>query len=177
MAVRRGVRLAIDWGKARIGVAACDPSAVLAYPVSTVAAGEHELATLAALVAEHEPIEVVVGLPRRMAGDEGPAAEFVRERADALIAALLERGLDVPVRLVDERLSTVTASRRLHEGGRNTRQQRGVIDAAAAVAILESALAAEVARSEPPGDVVSGPPTRDRSPRRHTSDDQEVPLA
>jgi putative Holliday junction resolvase len=171
MVRRRGVRLAVDWGKARIGVAACDPSAVLAYPVTTVAAGEHELATLAALVAEHEPIEVIVGLPRRLAGDEGPAAAYVRERADALTAALVERGLDVPVRLVDERLSTKTASRRLHESGRNTRQQRSVIDAAAAVAILETALAAEDARSTPPGDVVSAPPTRDRSPRRLTSDE------
>ena len=105
---RRGVRLALDWGDARIGVAACDRDGVLAYPLDTVQAGPAELDRLVAIVAEQEPLEVVVGLPRSLSGADGPAAVKVRGRAEALAARL-----DVPVRLVDERLTTVTASRRL----------------------------------------------------------------
>ena len=65
---RRGVRLAIDWGDARIGVAACDSGGVLAYPLTTVRAGADEIGELMAVVAEHEPIEVLVGLPRSLSG-------------------------------------------------------------------------------------------------------------
>ena len=111
-----------------------------------------ELDRIVALVAEHEPLEVVVGLPRSLSGADGPAAAKVRARAEALAARL-----DVPVRLVDERLTTVTASRRLREGGRKAKQQRSVIDAAAAAAILEQAVALERARGGPPGELVSAP--------------------
>ncbi len=147
---RRGVRLGIDWGDARIGVAACDPDGLVAYPLDTVAAGETALTRLAQIVAETEPLEVVVGLPRSMNGREGPAAAKVRERASALAVLL-----SVPVRLVDERLSTVSASRRLREGGRKAKQQRSVIDAAAAAEILEQALAVERSRGEAAGELVS----------------------
>ena len=147
---RRGVRLALDWGDARIGVAACDPDGVLAYPLDTVAAGPDELTRLVAIVAEQEPLEVVVGLPRSLSGADGPAAVKVRARAEALAARL-----PVPVRLVDERLTTVTASRRLREGGKNAKQQRSVIDAAAAAAILEQAIALERSGGGPPGELVS----------------------
>lgn len=147
---RRGVRLGIDWGDARIGVAACDPDGLVAYPLDTVVAGDAELSRLAQIVAETEPLEVVVGLPRSMNGREGPAAVKVRERASALAALL-----SVPVRLVDERLSTVGASRRLRESGRKAKQQRSVIDAAAAAEILEQALAVERARGEAAGELVS----------------------
>ncbi|HVD80400.1 MAG TPA: RuvX/YqgF family protein, partial [Propionibacteriaceae bacterium] len=61
MSFRRGVRLAIDWGDARIGVAACDPEGTLAYPLTTVRAGASEIAELVAVVAEYEPIEIIVG--------------------------------------------------------------------------------------------------------------------
>lgn len=152
-AVRRGVRLAVDWGDVRIGVAACDPDGVLAYPLTTVAAGSDEIAALAGLVAEHAPIEVLVGLPRSLAGGEGPAAALARDRAGRLAAVVAEHG--VPVRLVDERLSTVTATRRLRAGGRTARQQRGVVDAAAATVILEEALAVERSQGQPPGELVS----------------------
>jgi len=151
--MRRGVRLAIDWGDARIGVAACDRDGVLAYPLATVPAGASELARLAELVAEHEPIEVLVGLPRSLSGGEGPAAGKARERAGRLAA-----GLTVPVRLVDERLSTVTASQRLRASGKRAKQQRPLIDAAAAAAILEHALAIERSGGNPPGELVSGDP-------------------
>jgi putative Holliday junction resolvase len=149
---RRGVRLAVDWGDVRIGVAACDPDGLLAYPLTTVRAGPEEVADLAALVAEHAPVEVLAGLPRSLDGREGPAAAAARERAGRLAAAV-----GVPVRLVDERLTTVTASRRLQAGGRTAKQQRALIDAAAAVAILEQGLAYERARGRAPGELVSAP--------------------
>jgi putative Holliday junction resolvase len=150
--MRRGVRLAFDWGDVRIGVAACDRNGTLAYPVTTVRAGESELVDLAAVVDEHEPIEVYVGLPRSLRGGEGPAAAQARERSARLAGAV-----GVPVRLVDERLTTVTASQRLHESGKRAKEQRGLIDAAAAVAILEQALAFEQSGGKPPGELVSAP--------------------
>lgn len=146
--MRPGTRLGIDWGAARIGVAACDPAGTLAYPVETVPAGPGALTRIQALVAEYEPIEVVLGLPRTLAGTESHAAATIRAAAAELSAAL--PGL--PLRLVDERLSTAAASRQLGQAGRSARRQRGVIDQAAAVAILESALALERATGEPPGE-------------------------
>lgn len=146
--MRPGVRLGIDWGTARIGVAACDPAGTLAYPLETVMAGPGAMARIGALVAEYEPIELVLGLPRTLAGAESHAAASIRKAAAELAAAL--PGL--PIRLVDERLSTAAASRQLAQAGRSARRQRGVIDQAAAVAILEGALAQERATGEPPGE-------------------------
>lgn len=148
--MRPGVRLALDWGAARIGVAACDPAGTLAYPVETVPAGPSAVLRIAALAAEHQPIEVVLGLPRTLAGTESYAAATIRAAAAELAAAL--PGL--PIRLVDERLSTAAASRQLGQAGRSTRRQRGVIDQAAAVGILESALAQERATGEPAGEAL-----------------------
>jgi putative holliday junction resolvase len=150
--MRRGVRLALDWGDARIGVAASDPDGVLAYPATTVRAGAGEIDQLAAVVADYEPIEVLVGFPRSLSGGEGPAAAKARERAKRLAGVIA-----APVRLVDERLTTVTASQRLHEGGKRAREQRELIDAAAAVAILEQALAFEQSQEKPAGELVSAP--------------------
>ncbi|MDQ7991500.1 MAG: Holliday junction resolvase RuvX [Propionicimonas sp.] len=147
--MRPGVRLALDWGSTRIGVAACDPAGSLAYPVETVPAGPAALARIRVLVEEYGPIELVLGLPRTLAGTEELAAQRIREVAATLTAEL--PGL--PVRLVDERLTTATASRRLGQAGRNTRRQRRVIDQAAAVAILEGALDRERATGEPPGEL------------------------
>ena len=148
--MRSGVRIALDWGDVRIGVAACDPAGVLAYPVSTVRAGPDEITDLVVLVGEHAPIEVLVGFPRSLSGGEGPAAEKARERAGRLADAVR-----VPVRLVDERLTTVTASQWLSQGGKRVKEQRELIDAAAAAAILEQALAFEQSRGIPPGELVS----------------------
>ena len=150
--LRPGVRLALDWGDVRIGVAACDRDGVLAYPLATVAAGPTELTEIGRLVAEHEPIELLVGFPRSLSGGEGPAAVKARERAGRLAATV-----GVPVRLVDERLTTVTAAQRLRASGKRAKQQRALIDAAAAVAILEQALAVEGSRGSPPGELVSAP--------------------
>ena len=144
--MRKGVRLALDWGRARIGVAASDPEGILAHPVETVAAGPAAVARIGALVAEYEPLEVVLGLPRNLAGAEGPAAVTMRAVATELGAALP----GVPIRLVDERLTTVTASRQLSGAGRNTRRQRSVIDQAAAGALLEMALQHERTTGRPP---------------------------
>lgn len=145
--------MAVDWGEVRIGVAACDRDAVLAYPLGTVRTGDAEVAELAALAAEHQVMEIVVGLPRSLSGREGPAARKVRERAARLAAAT-----PVPVRLLDERFSTVTAAERLRGSGKSARQQRTSIDAAAAVVILEEALDYERARQQPPGELVSAGP-------------------
>ncbi len=151
--IRPGVRLAIDWGDARIGVAACDPDGVLAYPLATVRAGDSEIPELVGLITQHDAIEVLVGLPRSLSGGEGPAAEKARERARQLAAAA-----PAPVRVVDERLTTVTAASRLRTSGKPTREQRGSVDAAAAVVILEYALDLERARGGPPGELVSAGP-------------------
>lgn len=150
--MRNGVRLAFDWGKARIGVAACDAGGLLAYPVETVSVGGQSEARLLALVREYEPLEIIVGLPRTLAGGEGLAAVTIRGAATAFAAHVP----GIPVRLVDERLTTVAASRRLSQAGRGGRRQRAVIDQAAAVAILEQALEYERTTGRPPGEPLTG---------------------
>jgi putative holliday junction resolvase len=132
----RGRRLGIDVGSVRIGVACSDPDAILATPVETVRRdrnGKH-LRRLAALAAEYEAVEVVVGLPRTLADRTGPSALDAIEVADALA----QRIAPIPVRLADERLTTVAAQRSLRAAGVRAKQQRAVIDQAAAVAILQS---------------------------------------
>ncbi|WP_204807688.1 Holliday junction resolvase RuvX [Mycobacterium riyadhense] len=133
---RRGRSLGIDVGKVRIGVASSDPDGILATPLETVRrdrSGKH-LKRLAALVAELEAVEVIVGLPRTLADRIGPSAQDAIDLADALA----ERIAPTPVRLADERLTTVSAQRSLREAGVRARDQRAVIDQAAAVAILQS---------------------------------------
>ena len=132
-------------------MAASDPEGILAHPVETVPAGPSALNRVAALVAEYEPLEVVLGLPRTLAGREGPAAQAMRAVAADLASALP----GMAIRLVDERLTTVTASRRLAVAGRNTRRQRAVIDQAAAVALLEETLHHERMTGRPPGELIA----------------------
>jgi putative holliday junction resolvase len=132
----RGRRLGVDVGSVRIGVAASDPDGILATPLETVRrdrSGRH-LRRLAELAAELEAVEVVVGLPRTLADRTGPSARDAIEFADALG----RRIAPTPVRLADERLTTVSAQRSLRAAGVRARQQRSVIDQAAAVAILQS---------------------------------------
>ena len=131
-----GVRIGVDVGTVRVGVAASDPGGVLASPLATLARdprGAADLDRLARLVAEREAVEVVVGLPRTLAGKSGPAARSAREHAEALAA----RVHPVPMRLSDERLTTVAAIRRLAEGGIRGRKGRQVVDRSAAVLILQ----------------------------------------
>lgn len=147
--MRRGRRLAVDVGDARIGVASCDPDGVLATPVETVPGRDIPAAQrrLAELVDEYEPLEVLIGLPRSLKGTEGPAAAKVRAFAQQTAA----RVAPVPVRLVDERMSTVTAAQSMRASGVNAKKGRSRIDQAAAVVILQSALEAERSSGEPPG--------------------------
>jgi putative holliday junction resolvase len=131
----RGSRLGVDVGSVRIGVASSDPDGILATPVETVRrdrSGKH-LRRLAAIAKELGAVEVVVGLPRTLADRTGPAAQDAIELADQLA----ERISPIPVRLADERLTTVSAERSLREAGMRAKAQRGVIDQAAAVAILQ----------------------------------------
>ncbi|MBC2879758.1 MULTISPECIES: Holliday junction resolvase RuvX [Streptomyces] len=152
MTVRRGRRIAVDVGDARIGVASCDPDGILATPVETVPGRDIPQAhkRLAAIVAEYEPVEVVVGLPRSLKGGEGPAAAKVRTFAKEMA----RRVAPVPVRLVDERMTTVTAAQGLRASGVNTKKGRSVVDQAAAVIILQNALETERTSGRPPGEPV-----------------------
>ncbi|MGZ4632204.1 MAG: Holliday junction resolvase RuvX [Actinomycetes bacterium] len=145
--MRSGVRLGVDVGSVRVGVARCDPSGLIATPLVTLRRGKGDLGALVDLAAEHEVFEVVVGLPRTLAGREGPAAEAAVAYAEQLSARLPR----IPVRLVDERLSTVGAQRELHASGVDTRRGRKVIDQAAAVIILQGALDTERATGAAPG--------------------------
>jgi putative holliday junction resolvase len=132
----RGRRLGIDVGSVRIGVASSDPDGILATPVETVRrdrSGKH-LRRLAELATEAEAVEVIVGLPRTLADRAGPSAQDAIELAEALA----RRVAPTPVRLADERLTTVSAQRSLRAAGMRAKEQRAVIDQAAAVAILQS---------------------------------------
>ncbi|WP_309238567.1 Holliday junction resolvase RuvX [Actinoplanes aureus] len=138
----RGVRLGVDVGQVRIGVARCDPDGILASPVATVPrdreTGEDgtpkDMVELARLAAEYEAVEIVVGLPVDLSGREGVAAGHIRAYVRRL-AALVD---PLPVVLSDERMSTVVATRRLAERGVRGKRQRAVVDQAAAVEILQS---------------------------------------
>ena len=149
--MRSGRRLGIDVGEVRIGVAVCDRDGLLATPVETVRAGEGDLARIAALAGEYEAVEAVVGLPRSLSGAEGHAAAKARSFADRLARTIRP----IPVRLVDERLTTVTATRGLRESGVRGRKSRAVVDQAAAVVILQNALDAERVSGRPPGHLLS----------------------
>jgi putative Holliday junction resolvase len=148
--VRAGVRLGIDPGDARIGVARSDPSGFLATPVETVRRGRGDLARIARILEEEGAIEVVVGLPRSLSGGEGPAAAKARDFA----SRLARRIAPVPVRLCDERLTTVSAEAMLRDRGRKGGQRRAVVDQAAAVLILQHALDTERTSGVAPGEIV-----------------------
>ncbi|QFG26456.1 Holliday junction resolvase RuvX [Actinomadura sp. WMMB 499] len=150
--MRPGVRLAVDVGSVRVGVARCDPGGVLASPLETVKSGKGDVDRLVELAAEHEAIEVVVGLPTTLAGREGPAAEAARTFARRLAGRLP----DGAVRLYDERLTTVTAESGLRAGGVRGRARRAVVDQAAAAVLLQAALDAERLTGRPPGEIVRG---------------------
>lgn len=151
--MRIGVRLGVDPGDARIGVARCDPMGIIATPVETVPRGDGDIARLAQILEEENAVEVIMGLPRSLNGTEGPAAVKVRE-----FALLLARRIaPVPVRLCDERLSTVTAEAQLRSQGRKGQKRRAVVDQVAAVVILQNALETERSRGTAPGEIVSIP--------------------
>ncbi|CAN5260385.1 Holliday junction resolvase RuvX [soil metagenome] len=156
--MRPGRRIGIDVGTVRIGLAMSDPHGMLATPVETVVRGAGDVASLLAHATELEAIEIIVGLPLALSGNDSKSTQDARDFATRLAAATL-----LPVRLVDERLSTVSAGRALQASGRNSKKSRPVIDQVAAVIILQHALDVERSGGTPPGVLVvpdGGPDTR-----------------
>jgi putative Holliday junction resolvase len=152
--IRPGCRLGLDVGQVRLGVAACDPEGILAFPVTTLdrrgLSLEQLVEQLIELIQQHNASEIIVGWPAHLSGMAGQAAADVEALAQALADAS-----PVAVRLVDERLTTVQAASQLHSVGLSAKQQRAVIDQAAAVLILQSALDQERTCNQPPGQLVS----------------------
>lgn len=132
-----GVRLGVDVGSVRVGVAASDASGVLATPLVTLPRSG-SIEAVVRLVDEHAAVAVVVGLPTSLSGRPGPAAGLARAYAEELATVLAGRPMPVAVHLADERLTTVIASRNLSDRGVRGRRQRAVVDQAAAVLILQS---------------------------------------
>lgn len=177
--MRQGIRLGIDVGAARIGVARSDPAGSLAVPVETIHLTKSSAAKAAKannaskksagksgrgaktdpinrvseLVLEYEVLEVLVGYPLGLSGKKGPAAELAEEFAVKVAVKVAP----TPVRLLDERLSTVQAQQNLHSAGISTRQGRSMVDQAAAVIILQTALDAERSTGTPVGTIVGRP--------------------
>jgi putative Holliday junction resolvase len=136
---RIGRRIAFDYGDVRIGVAVCDPDGILATPLTTLQSKDPLIKKqIAGLIDEYEPVKIYVGKPKLLSGEDGSAVAKV-----SVFTEMLTSNFDIPVILVDERLSTVSAARQLRESGINAKDARSVIDAAAAVAILEQGLANE----------------------------------
>lgn len=146
--MRRGVRIGVDVGRARVGVARSDRDGLLATPVETIQrASTDVVARLRAIAADLDAVEAVVGLPISLSGGDTASTQDARD-----IAALLAASM--PVRLVDERLSTVTASAGMRAAGKSSRQQRSSIDQAAAVVILQHALDSERSAGRAPGELL-----------------------
>jgi putative Holliday junction resolvase len=136
---RIGRRIAFDYGDVRIGVAVCDPDGILATPLTTLQSKDVDLKKqIAEIIEEYEPVKIYVGQPKLLSGADGTAVAKVLGFTE-----MLTSNFDIPVILVDERLSTVSAARQLRESGISSKDARFVIDAAAAVAILEQGLANE----------------------------------
>lgn len=151
---RRGVRLGIDVGRARVGVARCDPDGMLATPVETVARDDRAVARVREIATELEALEILVGLPLNLRGEDTASTVDAREFAAAIAAADAP-----PVRLVDERLSTVSAHAALRLSGRSQKRSRTIVDQVAAVVLLQQALEVEKSTGRPPGSPV--PPVQE----------------
>ena len=147
--MRAGVRLGVDVGRARVGVARSDPDGLLAVPVATYPR-DGALGSVAELVGEHQALEVIVGLPVSLSGSETASTTDARDFASALADQIA-----VPVRLVDERLSTVSAQQMLSRQGTEVKKQRQIIDQASAVIILQHSLDQESRTGAAPGVAVN----------------------
>jgi len=148
--LRPGIRLAVDVGSARIGVAHCDNQGRLASPLTTIPRGSGDLDAIASLAAADDVVEIIVGLPVGLSGREGQAAAQAR----AFARALVRRVAPTLVRLVDERFTTVIAHEALRQGGRDSRARRPRVDRAAAALLLQGALDTERSTGQPPGELV-----------------------
>lgn len=150
--MRSGVRLALDVGSVRIGVARSDATGTLAVLETTLDARKQWLPRLRELVADWEPLEIIVGLPLSLDGTERAAAATVRSVVEQIVAEIPETA----VRLVDERFTTTTASNRMREAGIATREGRRFVDQAAAAMILQQTLDTERSSGQAPGELVNG---------------------
>ena len=134
---RLGRRIAFDYGDVRIGVAICDPDGLLATPLEVLQSKDPKLLEkINELVQEYEPVKFYVGEPKQLSGADSPAAEKAANFAERLSAKF-----DIEISMVDERLSTVSASRQLRDAGFDAKNAKALVDSAAAVAILEQGLA------------------------------------
>lgn len=147
--MRRGVRIGVDVGKARTGVAISDSDGILATPVGTFRAGGQDIHEVMSLVREKNVLEVIVGLPYNMDGSEGASARMARNWARRVATRIAP----VPVRMVDERLTTVTAHQKLHSVGKELRAHKAVVDQVAATLILDNALETERRTGRAPGEL------------------------
>ena len=134
--MKRGRRIAFDYGDVRIGVAVSDPDSILSSPLITLKATDKRLANqISQILFDIEPVAIYVGRPALLSGLDGSATEKVSE-----FVALLTTLTQVPIEMIDERMSTISAARSLRDAGRNAKESKDAIDMAAAVAILDFAL-------------------------------------
>ena len=151
------MKFGVDVGMARVGVALCDPDGVLATPLKTLKRDlkkHSDVRVLLKLVAEHEAVQVFVGLPRSLRGHETGSTQMAREYAALVAEGLQDPAPRVSVRLIDERLTTVSAHRALHESGLDGRKHREVVDQVAAADILQQALDMQKSLGRDVGDPV-----------------------
>ncbi|MGP5073335.1 Holliday junction resolvase RuvX [Arthrobacter rhombi] len=151
------MKFGVDVGMARVGVALCDPDGVLATPLKTLKRDlkkHSDVRVLLKLVAEHEAVQVFVGLPRSLRGHETGSTQMAREYAALVAEGLQDPAPGVSVRLIDERLTTVSAHRALHESGLDGRKHREVVDQVAAADILQQALDMQKSLGRDVGDPV-----------------------
>ena len=140
--MQRGRRIAFDYGDVRIGVAVSDPDSILSSPLTTLKATDKNLSSqISQIITEIEPVTIYVGRPSLLSGNDGAATDKALE-----FASLLATITQVPVEMIDERMSTISASRNLREAGRSAKESKDAIDMAAAVAILEFAIDIEKRR-------------------------------
>jgi len=140
--MQRGRRIAFDYGDVRIGVAVSDPDSILSSPLTTLKATDKNLSSqISQIITEIEPVTIYVGRPSLLSGNDGVATEKATE-----FVSLLRTITQVPIELIDERMSTISAARNLREVGRSAKESKDAIDMAAAVAILEFAIDIEKRR-------------------------------
>lgn len=157
MSYPRGVKLGVDVGMVRVGLSSCDPDGILATPVKTLSRDVKKNSDIKVLVKEavnRGACQIFVGLPRTLKGEEKASAEMARTYAKLLVDALAAAGPAIEVRLVDERLTTVSAHTALHNAGLSSREHRKVVDQVAAVEILQHALEMQKARNTNVGELV-----------------------
>jgi putative Holliday junction resolvase len=153
----QGVKLGVDVGMVRVGLATCDPDGILATPVKTLSRDLKKNSDVKVVVKEaaaRGAVQIFVGLPRTMKGEEKASAEMARGYADILVSELAQASMDVPVHLIDERLTTVSAHQALHKAGVGSREHRKVVDQVAAVEILQHAIDMQKARNANVGQAV-----------------------